>query len=260
MAGLISDGLERILPWWMRRRAGFERAYKYAWASAIMCDALIETLMQGMVAAWPGYGTPTAHAEIGATRGIVKGLSDTSDEYADRLLAWLDEYPRMGSDESIARQFRAYLRGRPMVRVVDRHGQWTEVGTDGTLRTFAAPWDWDSISHPTAATERPTDVWVIVYASAYTPTPDWPALDLARGLGHDAPVTESDQAISIVKQWKPAHNWIRCILWVDTPAELDPENGVGMPDGTWGRWSKDDGTGVWVPSRNSNFRYWEFEQ
>jgi hypothetical protein len=260
MAGLLSDSIERIVPWWLRNRPALDRGYKYLWASAAMCDALIDVLMQGVQSAWPGLGTSTGLDEVGSTRGIVRGLSDTSDEYATRLQAWLATYARMGSDEAIVRSTRDYLRTRPMVRIVDRHGQWTEVAADGTLRTFAAAWDWDSISHPGASTSRPTDVWIIVYGSAYAPHATWPDLDLVTGVGHTVPVAESDQAIAIFKQWKPAHNWIRCVLWVADPATLNPETAVGVPDGNWGNWGKDDGTGSWVPSRNLNFRYWEFDQ
>ena len=260
MAGLLSQNLERIVPWWLRNRPGLDRGYKYIWASAVMCDAMIDALMQGVQAAWPGFGTPTALTEIGGTRGIVRGLSDTPDEYAARLRSWLDDYARMGSDESIARGLHEYLRGRPMVRVVDRHGQWTEVDTSGNLRTFSAAWDWDSVSDPTAATDRPTDIWIVVYGSAYLHQPDWVSLDSGHGVGHTAPIGEVDQAVAILKQWKPAHNWIRCVLWVDDPSELDPEGAIGLPDGNWGHWGKDDGTGARVASRNRNFRYWEFDQ
>lgn len=260
MAGLLSENIEKILPWWMRKRIGLDRAYKFLWASALMCDALVHALLEGIEAPWPGYGTPTALSEIGATRGIVKGLSDTNDEYAARLQGWLDSYARMGSDESIARSIHEYLLNRPMVRVVDRHGQWTEIDTSGNLRTFNAQWDWDSISHPNAATERPTDVWVIVYGSAYEHQPSWDELDVMHGIGHTVPIGESDQSIAILKQWKPAHNWIRCVVWVDDSADLDPENEIGLPDGRWGNWSKDDGMGERVPSRDTNFRYWEFDQ
>lgn len=264
MAGLLSDGLERIVPWWLRNRPSLDRGYKYLWASAVMCDALVDTLMQGVQSAWPGYGTPTALSEIGNTRGIVRGLSDTNDEYATRLQAWLDAYQRMGSDEAIARAVHEYLLERPMVRVVDRHGQWTEIDEYGELRTFSAPWDWDSVSHPTAATERPTDVWVIVYGSAYVHQPSWEDLDVLHGFGHTVPPGEVDQAVANQKQWKPAHNWIRCVIWVDDPADLDPEGDddgpVGLPDGEWGNWGKDDGAGGRIPSRNLDFRYWEFHQ
>lgn len=260
MAGLLSDGLERIIPWWLRKRPGLEHGYKFLWSSAIMCDALVDALMQGVQAAWPGYGTPTALDEIGATRGIVRGLSDTNEEYGARLKSWLEEYPRMGSDEAIARALHKYLRGRPMVRIVDRHGQWTEIGTDGALRTFAAPWDWDSLSHPAAATERPTDVWIVVYGAAYEQQPSWADLNVTHGIGHTVPLVEAEQAIAEIKQWKPAHNFVRCVVWVDSPSELDPENYVGLPDGHWGNWSKNDGLGAAVRSRNANFRYWEFDQ
>lgn len=260
MAGLFTEKLEKILPWWLRDRIGLDRGYKFLWSSALMCDALIHALMEGVQAPWPGYGTPTALSEIGVTRGIVRGLSDTDAEYAARLQAWLDSYARMGSDEAIARSLHEYLAGRPMVRIVDRHQQWTEIDTAGNLRTFSAPWDWDSVSHPTASTDRPTDIWIIVYGAAYAHQPSWAALDASHGIGHTVPFVERDQGVALFKQWKPAHNWIRCVLWVDHTSELDPEGGVGLPDGKWGYWGKDDGTGARVRSRNSNFRYWEFDQ
>lgn len=256
MSGLISDALDRILPVWLRNRPTLDRGFKYVQASAILGDRLVAALLEGLQAPWPGAGTPTALGEIGATRGIPRGLSDTEDEYAARLRGWLDAYARMGSDEATARSLHEYLRGRPMVRVVDRHGQWTEIDELGNLRTFSAPWDWDSVSHPTAAAERPTDVWVIVYGSAYVDQ-TLASLNALEGIGHTVPLTESDQAVAILKQWKPAHNWIRCVLWVPTPGDLDPEAPAGMPDGTWGDWAKDNGSGSWVQSRNTTFRYWE---
>lgn len=260
MAGLLTEKLDRIVPWWLRNRRGLDLGYKYLLASAITCDVMIDVLMQGLQAAWPGYGTPTALSEIGATRGIVRGLSDIDSAYEDRLRNWLDDYARMGSDEAIVLAVHKYLASHPMVRLVDRHGQWTEVDFSGNLRTFEAAWDWDSISHPSAATERPTDVWVVVYASAYLHQPSWAALDLTHGVGQNVPLNQAEQTIALIKQWKPAHNYIRCVIWVDDPAELDPENAVGMPDGKWGNWGKSDGSGGWVRSRNSDFRYWEFEQ
>ena len=258
MTGLLSEGIERIVPWWVARRPGLEHAYKVLWSSAVLCDALIHAMIEGVQASWPGVGTPTALGEIGVTRGIVRGLSDTHEEYAARLRGWLSSWGRCGSDEEIARQLRAYLAGRPMVRVVDRHGQWTEVDATGAVRTFSAPWDWDSLTHPTAAVDRPTDIWIIVYGS-YTHQPSWAELDDSHGIGHVAPYTEVDQAIAILKTWKPSHNWIRCVIWVDTPAELDPEASVGLPDGRWGLWSKDVAN-VRVAARNPAFRFWEFEQ
>lgn len=262
MAGLLSDGIERIVPWWLRKRPGLEHGYKYLWASAVMCDALLDALMQGIQAAWPGRGTPTALDEIGNTRGIRRGLSDTDVEYGARLQGWLEKAARWGSDEEIARSLHEYLRGRPMVRVVDRHGQWTEINEDGELRTFDAPWDWDSISHPKAEKERPTDIWIIVYGAEYEHQASWEALDGSHGIGHTVPRQEADEAIAEMKQSKPAHNWIRCVIWVDDPSELDPEavTPVGMPDGRWGKWGKPDGSGGRVKSRNTDFRYWEFQQ
>ena len=76
----------------------------------------------------------------------------------------------------------------------------------------------------------------------------------------NAPLIEVEQAIAELKRAKPAHNWIRCVLFVDSPALLNPELGVGLPDGRWGSWGKDNGAGRWVPSRNTTFRYWEFPQ
>lgn len=260
MAGLLTDGLERILPWWLRSRVGLDRGFRYLWASALMCDAMINALVEGVAAPWPGYGTPTALTQIGATRGIVRGLSDTDSEYQARLAGWLDSARRIGSDEAIARSLHDYLLGRPMVRVVDRHGQWTEIDTAGNLRTFTAPWDWDSISDPGAAAARPTDVWVIVYGSAYSRWPSWAYLNLGYAIGHAAPTAEVEQAIAELKRAKPAHNFIRCVLWVDSPTQLNPELAIGLPDGRWGKWAKNDGAGNWVPSRNTAWRYWELDQ
>ena len=259
MGRVLSDGLDRLLPWWVRNRPQFKRGYNVVRAFAEVCDDQIDDLIEGIQSAWPGRGTPTALSQIGATRGIVRGLSDTDDDYAGRERGWLDRYPRMGSDEAIARELHEYLRSRPMIRVVDRHGQWTEINASGVLRTFTAAWDWDSISHPTAATDRPTDIWIIIYAS-YAHQPNWAALDGSHGIGHTSLPNEREQAISIIKQWKPAHNFVRCVIFADSPSALNPEASVGIPDGRWGYWGKDDGSGGRVKARSTAFRYWEFDQ
>ena len=262
MSGLLTENLEKIVPYWVRKREALERGFKVVWTGALLADMVIHALIEGIESAWPGYGTPTSLAQSGATRDVVRGLSDTNEEYAERLRLWLDRASRRGSDEAIVRSLHDYLLGRPMVRIVDRRGHWTEIDAAGNLRTFDAPWDWDSISHPGNAAARPTDVWVIVYGAAYPKYTSWldPTRSMTKALGHGAPSAEVDAAIVELKKAKPAHNWIRCVIWVDTPAELNPELGVGVPDGRWGNWGKDHVSGARVPARNTNFRYWEFPQ
>ncbi|MGK4000648.1 hypothetical protein [Sorangium sp. So ce1024] len=65
---------------------------------------------------------------------------------------------------------------------------------------------------------------------------------------------------AIVQQWKGAHtNCVTLILAYD-PTSFDPASppgAPGMPDGQWGYWSKDDGTGAYVKSRREDARYVE---
>src|SRR6187455_2560539 len=59
---------------------------------AVIKDAWLESLRQGLNARFPSRGPETALALIGRDHGIVRGRDETAAHYAERLIAW--RYPR----------------------------------------------------------------------------------------------------------------------------------------------------------------------
>ena len=127
-------------------------------------NALMEGLIEGLQAAYPGLGTPTALQYIGRGRGILRGRLDTDDTYAGKLRAWLDRWETAGSMQGLARELYEYL-GLPL-RIVNRAGHWLSIDSLGIITTTQAMWDWDSVSHPERAGFW-SEMWIIVYTTVY---------------------------------------------------------------------------------------------
>jgi hypothetical protein len=275
----LRDGLKAIVPNWLANRPGLHVGFKFLYSIALMCDVMLEVALEGIRATWPGKGTNTALALVGQGRGILRGENESNSSYATRLRAWLTTWQNAGSAEVLAQQIQAYLGNNPVVRVVDRSGNWVTANADGTT-TFQVDtaWDWDSVSNPERAGWW-SDLWITV-----TPS-EWPvyAGGLADpafvaawgtttgfGLGHEVPRASVDAILNLVHTWKGAHTWLVAIIWI-LPANgfgplFVPGNlGLtGNPDGRWGNWSYNV-SGVQRPIRTTapgltsgsgSVRYW----
>ncbi|MGN6106668.1 MAG: hypothetical protein ACTHU0_16295, partial [Kofleriaceae bacterium] len=78
--------------------------------------------------------------------------------------------------------------------------------------------------------------------------------------GQDTTTANAEAIRALVRQWKAAHSRCVALVFAYDPASFDPTSppgSPGMPDGWWGRWSKDDGTGGRVRSRRADARFWE---
>jgi hypothetical protein len=255
------DVLERIVPWWLSNRPGKDVGYRFLWGPVAVLDVLQESLLQGMQASWPGAGTPTALGYIGRSRGVIRGLSDTDEEYEARLRGWLDRAELLGSMEGLALELHEYLLGRPRVRVVNRAGRWVTVDTDGTVTRATAAWDWDSVTNPERAGFW-SEEWVIIYPTTYAKSGTWGdgrkygARD--SGLGHVVTRHEREVVRGIISDSKGGHSKVRSVLWTSDAALFDPANPASLPDGTWGEWSMLVGTSRVASGRNTTTcRYWE---
>lgn len=267
------DAIRSMVPEWLSDRDqgtgnGLFKAFGVLFTLAAAADNGIDTMIQGIRAAWPGNGTPTALPYIGRNRGIIRGEADTDEDYAARLIPWLStrrgDLPDGGGDGSqlaVAKAFHEYLGNHPRVRVVNRHGYWTTVNADGSIdRVNGVPFDWDSVTNPENATHW-RDQWVIVY------TPEW-ARDTAWGtdedwggpLGFGMAVDRQavDALVGQLRQLKRASTYIRAVIWSYDPTLFDPAVPASLPDGTWGTWHVMSG-GVAVPSGRNvvDCRYWE---
>lgn len=272
----LRDGLKAIVPNWLANRPGLNIGFKFLYVIALMGDVMLEVALQGVRASWPGRGTNTALALVGQGRGILRGESETNRSYAARLRAWLTTWENAGSAEVLAQQIQAYLANTPIVRVVDRSGNWVTANADGTT-TFQVDttWNWDGVSNPERAGWW-SDLWIIVTPSewpVYAGGLEDPAFEAAWGtttgfgLGHEVPRAAVDAILGLVHAWKGAHTWVEAIIFSSNPALFQPGHlgVVGNPDGTWGKWSKNV-QGVQTPARTTvieasigggTVRYWE---
>lgn len=219
-------------------------------------DAFIERLYQGHLARFPESAPEDALVAMGRDRRVVRGLFETSAEYAARLRTWLIERRAAGNPYTLMRQLAAYLGSGSSFRTVDNRGNWYSRDEDGveTASLVTENWDWDG------DTSRWSRFWVIVYppTGLWNTTRDdwgdvgldWNGADLAWGC-----TITPEQAATLrflVNDWKPAGTRCVNIILAFDPASFDP--GSPEPDGLWGRWSKTV-NGVRVASRLSTARY-----
>lgn len=262
------DVFRKYIPNWMSDRggqtAGLTVGFRYLWSMIAPLDAALEVLVEGLNAAQPGVGTPTALPYISRMRGILRGEDDTDDFYVARLRQWLDLWRAAGSAEAIAGAIQAYLANHPKVRIVTRSGYWVTLNTDGTIVRQQQAWDWDSVSNP----ERSgfwSEIWIIVYPTEWSTS--GPFLDTAGspvwgddglGIGHDVPRVDRDALLGLVAQWKSAHTKVRAILWTSDSTKYDPSTPLSLPNGNWGTWSVNSGGTQVASDRDlTATRYWE---
>lgn len=273
------DGLNALVPVWLRERPGFNVGYRVIWAVAALLDALLDILLAGYRAAMPGMGLDTpglavtsALPLVGSSRGILRGENESDEAYSARLRAWLDTHREMGSQEVIGRVIHGYLATRPRVRVIQRGSPtrglptWVTVESDGTVTKTEAPFDWDSVSHPERNDpDNPywSDLWVIVdspyphRSNVYGDPIQWG--EDQWGIGHMVSRRAFDALLSELARWKGAHTRIRCVIWSSDPDLFDPTDPASCPDGTWGGWGSYDGSGNYVRSGRDyvRCRFWE---
>lgn len=267
----LRHALNSIVPNWLSNRKGLRTGFTILWVIALICDELLQACLEGLRAAFPGKGDPSALPYIGQSRGILQGALEPNDHYATRLRAWLDTWTNAASAEIMGLQIQGFLYGvaplgaNPTIRIVDRSGNWVTINPDGsTTFSFDSTWNWDSISNP----ERSgywSDIWIIVYPTiwlTYTTMADpnfraaWGTYQ-GFGLGHEVPRSYVDGILRIVSVWKGAHVYVQAIIWSYDSTLFIPGalTNPGNPDGRWGKSYKVVGTSS-VASRNNNARYW----
>jgi hypothetical protein len=201
-------------------------------------------------------GTPApidALVAMGRDRGLVRGISETLADYAERLKGWLTDRATIGNPFTMLRQIAAYTGPGFAFRTVDVRGNWYSRAADGTETTSldSGTWNWDG---DTGAWSR---FWVIIYpdtavwnASART----WGSGSWGTDAGTWGTTITPEQSANlrdIVEAWKPAGTLANIILAPD-PTSFDPT--APEPDGSWRAFYKYS-AGVAVPARLSTARY-----
>jgi hypothetical protein len=240
------------------RSAGF----RYLWAMVAPLDAAADILVQGLRAALPGQGTPTALPLIGRSRGIIRGVGESDDAYGLRLTKWLDRWRIAGTAEAIARSIQEYCANHPKVRIITRSGVWVTLELDGTITRTNAAWNWDATSNPERAGYW-SELFIVVYPSPWATSGAYGdgtlyGIGTGLGLGHQDTRGEYDAIRGLLGQWKSAHSKIRAVIWTSDATLFDPTSPGTCPNGSWGEWGN-TGSGARVASsRNySVCRYWE---
>jgi len=264
------DVFRKFIPNWLadRRFAPAKRfaGFGFLWSMIAPLDTAMQVILEGVQAAWPGKGTPSALPYIGRSRLLIRGQGESDTDYAAYLRTWLELHPLAGSQKGIALVLHNYLGNKPRVRVISRAGHWVTVEEDGTVTEEDATWDWDSVSNPERNdVDAPywSDLFVVIYPTQWSTRVFISDLDWngTGGLGHDVTREEVDAVRGLFAQWKGAHNRIRAVIWTTNGALFDPSDDLTKPDGTWGWWSDRDNTYRQQSGRNrSDCRIWEPNQ
>ena len=249
----------KLLPWWLTAEDGAKVNYSLG----LLMDAYLTRLLQGLRARWPSHAMPSALPFLGRDRRIVRGINESAESYAARLLRWLDDHRIRGNPYALMEQLRAYCQADVRIRTVDMRGNWYTIERDGTksVSLQQGNWDWDG-----ADASRWSRFWVIIY-----PTSDglpWEARpvgwddgdwwgDPSLTLGTTATANQASTVKSIVRDWQP--DGTRCewiIIAFDDTSFAPDDSSPPLPDGTWGKWGKLV-SGNYEESRDETARYWK---
>jgi hypothetical protein len=236
------------------------------YALDLIKDALAERLYQGLMVRFPQQdpdGTPAADDALtimGRERRVVRGLSETSTEYAVRLKSWLDDRRLAGTPYMLMQKLAEYLGPLASFRTVDDRGNWYSRSALGVETALLKQENWDWSGDPVG--ERWSRFWVIIYPNGVWADSDQEWGDVGNqdwgDVGHTWGTTATEEHVrtvrSIVADWMTdGTRCINIIIALD-PASFDPSS--PEPDGLWERWSKNV-AGVQVPARLSTARYWD---
>lgn len=237
-------------------------------------DAVAEHAREALLIRFPQTdptGTPApddALAASGRDRRIVRGINEPSAAYSARLLRWLDDWATAGNPFALMKQLAGYMgvapgNIAPAFRTVDVNGNWFSLNSDGSkVASIAqANWDWDGAPD---ALVRWSRFWVIIYPNGvWTTAPNYGSgqayATTAFTWGSTATPDQVATVRGIVSDWKPAGTTCQNIILAFDGGSFSPataRDGVGLPNGTWGHWSKRTGQ-TRVAARLATARYWD---
>lgn len=239
-------------PRWLSNRPNLNAGFKLLYVTAAVLDIMVEINTQGLYAAMPGVGTPTALPYIGFSRGITRGFSEADQSYGNRLVQWLDLWRCAGRPIGMLLAILGlFLPASIRVRTVDNSGNWywyeaganpfppgTNVPVPPNFLLNQGNWNWDG------DITKWWRMWIILYVGPLGWTiPGWHWGDGGHwadpgrlwGLG-GATVGQIQALRALIKQWKAAHCWVPNIILTTNNARFDPTHAAGggvNPDGTW---------------------------
>lgn len=260
----FSDSFWSKVPNWLQRPNG----KKFLTSMVAFFDVAQDVLRQGMYASLPGIGTPSALPFIGQMRAMIQGDGETTASYAARLPQWRDRARQWGMQLALARALHEWVRGAPMVRVINRAGTCITCDMSGNITRDQVTWDWDSLSNPYRSTWW-AELWIVIYVPPWNETgpqlvsPGSPPNLADQGIGQYVPALSVDVVKGLLEQYKSWHSYVRTVIWTYDSTLFNPATPLtGWPDGTWGQWSYPTmGTGArHLSGRSMSCRYWEPER
>ena len=256
---VFRDSIEDLAPPWLATGAGQRVLY----LPGLLTDALTQAALDGVKSRFPGYGLSDALTFIGADRQIVRGPDEPDADYIIRLQKWLDSWQHAGSPYGLLPQLEGL--NAPVIRTwrtVDNSSNWYWINAGDTTLTInsshgAANWNWDGLSTQWAR------FWTVLYLS---PQASFDERFWGDGLtkwgdggvwGLSLTPGQVESIRVVIRNFKPAHaTWLWGIVAFDATT-FDPSASypsAGLPDGQWGRWSKDS-AGNRIQSRLESARY-----
>jgi hypothetical protein len=100
------DALRELCPVWLRGQVGGSILF----AAAAILDGLDDAVTTGVKFRYPGIVTTESLPLIGRERRIRRGRFETSEQYADRLIRWLDDHRRRGGPYAMLEQLFAHYQ------------------------------------------------------------------------------------------------------------------------------------------------------
>lgn len=245
----------KLTPSWMQDE---EEGGPLLYSLGLLVDAVVEHARHALISRFPAHAPSDAVSLLSRDRKIVRGIGETQEAFAPRLIAWLDEHAVRGNPYALMRQLRGYCNAAVRVRTVDRRGNWYTIERDGTESyrgpaenpTTAFGWDWDG-----GGLDRWARFWVLIYPTAagepWGPPPAWGDPGLVWGAagmtwGSTATVDQVEAVRRIVRDWKPAGSRCEHILIPFDDVLFSPIDSFGHPDGTWSN----------AANRTANVAYW----
>lgn len=217
-----------------------EDAGKIGFAIDALADGITEAMLEGLLVGLPQNdptGETTAPDDalqaMGRDRRILRGMNETAQDYARRLIPWLDDHRARGTAYALMKQLAGYLGEGFSFRTYDVRGNCYSRSTTG-VETYdaATSWDWDG------NTDRWARFWVVIYPSSAwvvstldygDTTPKWGG---GAQWGVAIPREQIAGCRSIISEWKPAGTRCVNIIVAFDPMSFDPSS--PEPDGTWG--------------------------
>ena len=236
-----------LAPSWLTTGEGEQVLYSLG----LLMDAYVERARQGLLSRFPTYASyalPTdSLSEIAKDRLIVRGMTETPEEYAVRAKQWLIKHAFRGHAFGMLRELKKYIGSGAWgaVATIDYKGRWHRVNADdteeyGVLEAFGLNWYQGHLVHdadPYAFGQY--RFWVLITPVStipWEPDGDWgdagawgdPGLFGLSGSTFDVATFNS-----IISRWKPAGTYGESVMLSENAVEWF---NTTRPTG-WASWS-----------------------